>query len=224
MKRNALFTAAALLLAGQFTTRGTSLLFDNLSQPFSDSVGLDANNWAGQGFSSGSATLLTGVALNLFTTSPGGSGRYFVALYREGLGDIPDPLVALLEDNQSIAALSQSSGAAVTFGGLAQPLTPNSLYYIVVGGDVGASPFQWGYTDSQGGIGAASADNSSYASGFWSPPIQIFPQRMQVTAPDAGGIALAAALVWLGMAATQRFLLRKRSGPELALTVGGKSS
>ncbi len=214
MTRNTLFTAAALLLASHPAVRGGSLLFDNLSQPFYDSVSLDANNWMGQGFNSGSASLLTGVALNLFTPDTGGSGGYFVALYREGFGDLPDPLVAVLADNQPISALTQASSGVVSFSGLSQPLIPNSLYYIVVGGDSGADPFQWGYTDSVGGIGANGADNSSYSGGAWSPAIGLLPQRMQVTGvPDSGGTILAALLAWLGMLAGERLLLARRPRP-----------
>lgn len=217
MRRNALFISAALLLACRPGVCGDSVLFDNLSEPFFDSVSLDGGNWQGQGFSSGSASLLTGVTLNLFTTRSGETGSYFVALYQEGLGDIPDPLVAVLADNQPISALTQASGAVVAFGGLSQPLLPNSLYYIVVGGDSGADPFEWGYTDSQGGIGAAGADNSSYSGGTWTPPIQVFPQKMQVTGvPDSGGTMLAALLAWLGMAAAERLLRSRRSKAALA--------
>ncbi len=223
MTRNALFTAAALLLASHPAVRGGSLLFDNLSQPFYDSVSLDANNWMGQGFSSGSASLLTGVTLNLFTPETGESGGYFVALYREGLGDVPDPLVAVLADNQPISALTQASSAVVTFSGLSQPLIPNSLYYIVVGGDSGASSFLWGYNLSDGGIGAAGADNSSYSGGAWAPPVQIFPQRMQVTGvPDSGGTILAALLAWLGMAAAERLPRSRRPNAALAHVLNGK--
>lgn len=183
-----------VLLAGALHVHAAAMLFDTLSSESlpDEWISLDSSSWAGQDFNSGSATLLTGVRLNLFRSTDAASGSFFVRLYSETVNSLPDDSsYVTLASGLSIASLTtvadlyqDSHDAVVTLSGLSTVLAPNTYYFIVVGGESAATPFQWGYTAHNTGVGAndtyftASMDGGA----SWSSPSSILPQRMEITA------------------------------------------
>jgi len=187
--------SCVLLLLLNCSTPG-ALLFDTLGQPSApeDAYPLDAVFWAGQEFNSGQADLLTSVSLNLFRyddVQP--DGTFFVRLYTQVPSTLEPGAFVTLAERQSIAALdairhsrNEVHDSIFTLSGLQALLTPNTSYYLVVGGEAGASEFQWGYTTRDTGLGCPSLYVETWDAGrSWREPDYYYPQRMAITAITA---------------------------------------
>jgi len=136
------------------SARADVILYDNLGNGAQGYRSVTVLTWEAQRFNSASNTLaLTSATLNLDSES-GGSGTFFLQLDTDAAGQPGTALATLFTGPDPFTGPFPQSGN-ILFGGLNQPVVPNTNYWLVLGENSGASfDLRWGSTSNLTGTGS----------------------------------------------------------------------
>jgi hypothetical protein len=173
-------------------------LFDNLDQDGDFFTTITNNNWAAQGFATGTSPFVLAEVELALSIGFGSSGDLAVELW-DALGDnaTPGGAIATLFDEE-VSALDGGGSATITDLSLA--LSASTDYYVVLRGiSLGAfSDIQWAYADDALGVGLPSSyTDTSDGGASWFEPSLDSPQKMRIagtvaSVPEPGALALLA--------------------------------
>ena len=201
---------AGLLLALLAGSRArAAVISDNLGATTNGFRPVSEVTWEAQKFRADSASLLlTSATLTLFSGTAG-SGNFFIDLYTDAAGQPGVSLANLFAGPNPFAGPTFPQFGDVLFGGLSQPLVPNTNYWIVLGERPGSVlDIRWGATSTPTGTGSGFQPVSAATSnqgGNWQVLLNS-PDKMQITTtvPEPGGVVL------LGLLCGGRLLARRR--------------
>lgn len=183
------FLFVAFSLLGTATQGRAEVIFDNLGNLNFNTISANSTSWAAQRFFTGSTSYeLSSVVLLMNSTSP---GNPLLQIYG-GSDTAPSssPLFTLTNPGSISGTLANNTFTA----GSTFLMDANTNYWVVLKG-VGSSSFEWGYTQSNDGIGNSFRTQNAITNNSGVPwlsyPDEPFQMQVNATAvPEPGTLTL----------------------------------